>query len=64
LYDRAANTLRKVSELADGTNIWTAATQVQLFLSDDGSRAFFITDQTLLPADTHPGDDLYSIALR
>jgi hypothetical protein len=63
LYDRAANTLRKVSELADGTNIWPGAAWVQLFLSDDGSRAFFVTDQTLLPTDTHPGADVYSIAL-
>jgi hypothetical protein len=64
LYNRAANTIRKVSQLSDGTNISPSGNaRYQVVMSDDGSRAFIVTDQTLLPADTNPGMDIYSIAL-
>jgi hypothetical protein len=72
LYDRAANSIRKVSLLADGTNIWTNNGSTTtglgawgLWLSPDGSRAYFPSYETLLPSDTNPGphNDLYSVAL-
>jgi hypothetical protein len=65
LYNRSANTLRKLSHLADGTSIEAYAGLYQAWLSSDGSRVFFMTSQTLLPSDTNdgPNPDLYSIAL-
>jgi hypothetical protein len=69
LYDRAANTIRKLSHLADSTNVVPYdGSGYQAFLSPDGSRAYFASRQTLLPSDTYDGPlsdaDLYSIALK
>ncbi len=58
VYERADGTLALVTSGAanDGTNTMLAFEGV----SADGSSAFFITDETLLPADHNGGDtDLY-----
>ncbi|HKY16162.1 MAG TPA: hypothetical protein VJM33_14645 [Microthrixaceae bacterium] len=62
LFDRSANTVRKVSQLPDGTAI-PSGTMLEATLSPDGSRVFFVSPDALLPGDTHPGRDLYSMAL-
>ena len=71
LFDRAANTVRKVSVLPDGTNLGGAVYQAgphpdmaDAFVSSDGSRLFFSTDLQLLPSDTYSSRDLYSLSLR
>ena len=60
VYDRSANTLRKVSDFDGGTHPGGAAQ-----LSPDGSRLFFFDNGTLLPTDTYSGPfgHLYSVAL-
>jgi hypothetical protein len=67
LYDRATNTMRKLSHLAGGPHVasdvgWWAP----VLLSPDGSRAYFPSRETLLPSDTNQvqySPDVYSIAL-
>ncbi|HKY16163.1 MAG TPA: hypothetical protein VJM33_14650 [Microthrixaceae bacterium] len=67
LFDRSANTVRRVSQLPDGTSVSTIfdelVTMAWATLSPDGSRLFFVTSAALLPGDTYPGRALYSMAL-
>jgi Tol biopolymer transport system component len=63
IYDRAANTIQKVSQLPDGSNPWSGAPFVGATLSADGSRLYFATSNPLLPADTDSTADVYSMAV-
>ncbi|HKY16161.1 MAG TPA: hypothetical protein VJM33_14640 [Microthrixaceae bacterium] len=67
LFDRSANTVRRVSQLPDGTDVGTregdSPTMLEADLSPDGSRLFFVTQDEMLPGDTNAGWDLYSMAL-
>jgi Tol biopolymer transport system component len=64
IYDRAANTLEKVSQLPDGSDLWTYGQTIwDAAMAPDGSRVYFSTTGQLLPTDTHSGLDLYSLAV-
>jgi hypothetical protein len=67
LYNRSANTIRKLSHLADGTNVVPyPGDAYDAGMGPDG-RVYFPSRDTLLPNDTYDGPlsdaDLYSIAL-
>ena len=69
LYDLAGNTIRKLSQTPDGTNLWpgydwpTGQAIYPFKLTDDGTRLFFETSRGLLPEDTDGTGDVYSMAV-